>query len=265
VSPGYSPPEINQTHGSHNGHCGQFVDLTSILVGEDFCTVSSWTETARTRRRCIRLCARSRSAPRARRAAGARHGPDRAVAVRNNVVTHCDERVTRDAVDPPTRQRHGPSVEVGSPPGRGGAHCAEPPPSVKPAARPDPSGPPAHRPLSSDRHCGKSVTSGGAGWIGSKRLDPRAPATPRPVVAGRPGPAEDGTCLPLLPSIHRDTVQDPLTDPSDFPGAGRDSDAASRGLAPANAVGLTSGLGAGAVTVVAGRGPDHRGEPHGLR
>jgi hypothetical protein len=38
-----------------------------------FFTSSSRADTVRTRRRCIRLCARSRSAPRARRAAGARH------------------------------------------------------------------------------------------------------------------------------------------------------------------------------------------------
>jgi hypothetical protein len=52
--------------------------------------------------------ARSRSAPRARRAAGARH----------EVV-----------VLPWLRPREG------------GAHCAEPPPSLKPATRPGPSGP----------------------------------------------------------------------------------------------------------------------------
>jgi hypothetical protein len=37
-----------------------------------------------------------------------------------------------------------------------------------------------------DRHRGKWVTSGGAGRIGSKRLDPGAPTSPRPAIAGRP-------------------------------------------------------------------------------
>jgi hypothetical protein len=60
------------------------------------------------------------------------------------------------------------------------------PPSVKPATRPDPSGPSAHPSLDNDRHRGNSVTFGGAGRIGSKRLDPGAPTTPRPAVAGRP-------------------------------------------------------------------------------
>jgi hypothetical protein len=85
-------------------------------------------------------CARSRFAPRACRAAGARPG----VVV---VLWLC--------------------------PGEAGAHCAEPP-SVKPAARPDPSGPSAHPSIGSDRHRGQWVTSGGAGRIGGKRLDPRA-------------------------------------------------------------------------------------------
>jgi hypothetical protein len=71
------------------------------------------------------------------------------------------------------------------------------PPSVKPAARPDPPGPSAHRPLSSDRHRCEGVTSGEAGRIGSKRLDAGAPATPRPAIAGRPGPVEGDTRLPL--------------------------------------------------------------------
>jgi hypothetical protein len=53
-------------------------------------------------------CARSRSAPRARRAAGARHGLWSLLWLR---------------------------------PGEGGAHCAEPPPSVQPAARSDSAGP----------------------------------------------------------------------------------------------------------------------------
>lgn len=54
-------------------------------------------------------------------------------------------------------------------PGEGGADCAEPPPSVQPAARPDPCGPSI---VGSERHGGKPVTSGGAARIGSKRLDP---------------------------------------------------------------------------------------------
>ena len=39
----------------------------------DVCVSSQWDSSAALRRRCIRLCARSRSAPRARRAAGVRH------------------------------------------------------------------------------------------------------------------------------------------------------------------------------------------------
>jgi hypothetical protein len=74
------------------------------------------------------------------------------------------------------------------------------PPASSPLTRPDPSGPSAHRSLGSDRHCGKRVTSGGAGWIGSKRLDPGAPATPRPgyrrQVSGLP---KVDTRLPLSP------------------------------------------------------------------
>jgi hypothetical protein len=61
------------------------------------------------------------------------------------------------------------------------------PPSVKPAARPDPTGPSVHRSFGGDRRRGMQVTSGGAGRIGSERLDPGAPTTPRPAVAGRPG------------------------------------------------------------------------------
>jgi hypothetical protein len=71
------------------------------------------------------------------------------------------------------------------------------PPGVKPAARPDPPGPSARRSLSGDCLGGKWVASGGAGRIGSKRLDPGAPTTPRPAIAGRPGPA--GSDAPLSP------------------------------------------------------------------
>jgi hypothetical protein len=69
-------------------------------------------------------------------------------------------------------------------------------PNVKPATRLDPPGPSAHRPLSSDHHCAKWVTSGGAGQIGSKRLDPGAPTTPRPALPAGGGPAVDGARLP---------------------------------------------------------------------
>jgi hypothetical protein len=132
-----------------------------------FCTSSSRADTARTRRRLLRLCARSRSAPRARRAAGARHG----------VV-----------VVPWLR------------PGEGSAHFAEPPPSVKPAACPDPSGPSAHRSLSSDHRRGERVMSGGAGRIGSKRLDPGAiRLLGRPLPAGH-RPAVGDARFPLPPS-----------------------------------------------------------------
>jgi hypothetical protein len=54
------------------------------------------------------------------------------------------------------------------------------PPSVKPATRPDPSGPSTGLSLGSDRHYGKWVRLGGAGRIGSKRLDAGAPTTPTP-------------------------------------------------------------------------------------
>jgi hypothetical protein len=56
------------------------------------------------------------------------------------------------------------------------------PPSVQPAARPDPASPSAHQALSGDTHPDEWVTSGGAGRIGSKRLDPGAPAAPRPAL-----------------------------------------------------------------------------------
>jgi hypothetical protein len=68
-------------------------------------------------------CARCRFAPRARRAAGARHG----------VV-----------------------VVPWLGPREGSAHCAEPPPpSVQPAARPDPTGPSAEMIVDGDRHRGQ--------------------------------------------------------------------------------------------------------------
>jgi hypothetical protein len=71
------------------------------------------------------------------------------------------------------------------------------PPSVKPATRPDPPGPSAHRSLGSDRHRGKWGKSGGAGRIGSKRLDPGAPTTPRLALPAGRGPAVGDTRLPL--------------------------------------------------------------------
>ena len=73
------------------------------------------------------------------------------------------------------------------------------PPNVKPAGASRSVRPLRASSLGSDRHSGKRVTSGRAGRIGSKRLDPGAPATPRPAVAGRPGPAADDTRLPLPP------------------------------------------------------------------
>ncbi len=93
--------------------------------------------------------ARYRSAPRARRAAGARH----------EVV-----------------------IVPWLPPGQGGAHCAEPPPQrqARCASR---SGQPLRGSIvTSDRHRDEWVMSGGAGRIGSKRLDPGAPAAPRPAL-----------------------------------------------------------------------------------
>ena len=60
------------------------------------------------------------------------------------------------------------------------------PPSVKPATASRSVRPLRASIVDGDRHCGEQVTSGGAGRIGSKRLDPGAPATPRPAVAGRP-------------------------------------------------------------------------------
>jgi hypothetical protein len=136
-----------------------------------FCTSSSRADTARTRRRCIRLCARSRSAPRARRAAGARHG----------------------------KPSHRPAVVAR--PGEGGAHYAEPPPPASsPLPRPGPPGP------SGGLICGHCIslwqiaTSGGAGRTGSKRLDPGAPATPRLAIAGRPEEACRRRRAPPSPS-----------------------------------------------------------------
>jgi hypothetical protein len=73
------------------------------------------------------------------------------------------------------------------------------PPASSPLPRPDPPGPSVHESLGGDRHRGKSVKSGGAGRIGSKRLDPGAPATPRPGYhrAGQDLPVVDAR-LPLL-------------------------------------------------------------------
>jgi hypothetical protein len=52
---------------------------------------------------------------------------------------------------------------------------------------------------SADRRRGKRATSGGAGRSGSKRLDPGAPTTPRPAIAGRPRACRRYTRLPLPP------------------------------------------------------------------
>jgi hypothetical protein len=87
---------------------------------------------------------------------------------------------------------------VASASGRGRrALCGAAPPASSPLTRPDPSGPSAHPSIGSDHHRGKRVTSGGAGRTRSKRLDPGAPTTPRPAIAGRPGPAGGDARLPL--------------------------------------------------------------------
>ena len=145
----------------------------ALLAVRTFCTVSSRADTARTRRRLLRLCARSRFAPRARRAAGARHswpGCGRC----GGCVREREARIMRSR-----------------------------PPNVKPAGASRSVRPLRACSLRRDRHGGKRVTSGGAGRIGSKRLDPGAPAAPRPAIAGRPGPAVGDTCLPLSPLVHR--------------------------------------------------------------
>jgi hypothetical protein len=65
------------------------------------------------------------------------------------------------------------------------------PPSVQPAARPDPSGPSADHSLCNDRYrCHRSCSEEPDG-SGVNGLTPGAPATPRPAIAGRPGPAVD--------------------------------------------------------------------------
>jgi hypothetical protein len=74
------------------------------------------------------------------------------------------------------------------------------PPSVQPATRPDPASPSAGGLVSRECDAGEWVTSGGAGRIGSKRIDPGAPATPRPAIAGRPGACRRGHAPPS-PSI----------------------------------------------------------------
>jgi hypothetical protein len=56
-------------------------------------------------------------------------------------VTYCNEPLPRDAVDPDSAASRGLPMEWALRSGEGGAHCAEPPPSVKPAARTDPSDP----------------------------------------------------------------------------------------------------------------------------
>jgi hypothetical protein len=117
-----------------------------------FCTISSRADTARTRRRCIRLCARSAS------------------------LLERAGRLARDTVDP--------AMDVERlRPGEGGANCAESPPQrqARCASR-------SVRPLHWVNHWvaivyrGKRVRFGGAGRIGSKRLDPGAPTTPQPAL-----------------------------------------------------------------------------------
>jgi hypothetical protein len=134
-----------------------------------FCTVLSRADTARTRRRLLRLCARCRFAPRARRAARARHG--------------------------------GPDVLLSwLRPEEGGAHYAEPPPQRPARYRvPIRAAPPQH-----DRWAVIATVASGSrpegphgsgvnGWTpGPLRL------LSRPLPAGQ-GPAADDTRLPLPP------------------------------------------------------------------
>ena len=110
--------------------------------------------------------ARSRSAPRARRAARAGHGW-----VRGGVVRGC------------VREREARIVRSR-------------PPSLKPAARPEPAGPSGGPALSGNRCGGGWVEFGGAGGLGSKRLDPGALR-----LLGRLSPAGQGLpwSAPRLP------------------------------------------------------------------
>jgi hypothetical protein len=152
--------------GSESGTRNRLRMVRTFCTAWTFCTSSSRADTARTRRRfppAMRsLPLRSASAPGGWRAT---RGP---------------------GSNPPVVT-----------PGQGGAHCAEPPPSVKPAARPDPAGPSAGPPLSSSHAGGKRVRYGGASGTRSKRLDPGAPTAPRPAIAGRPGACRKWRAPPL--------------------------------------------------------------------
>jgi hypothetical protein len=119
-----------------------------------FCTSSSRADTARTRRRLLRPALAPASL---RERAG---------------------RLARDTGCGYVREREARIVRSR-------------PPSVQPAPRPDPSDPSVHPSLGSDRRCGKWATSGGAGRIGSKRLDPGPLRLLGPALPGRPG-------LPLM-------------------------------------------------------------------
>ncbi len=67
--------------------------------------------------------------------------------------------------------------------------CGAAPPASSPLRAPIRPAPPRIDRWSGDHHRGTWVTSGGAGRIGSKRLDPGAPATPRPALPAGQGPA----------------------------------------------------------------------------
>jgi hypothetical protein len=73
------------------------------LSGRTFCTSSSRADTARTRRRCIRPALAAAYAPRARRAAGARHDTTRGLGTgRVVVVTSGRGRRALCGAAPPT-------------------------------------------------------------------------------------------------------------------------------------------------------------------
>jgi hypothetical protein len=74
------------------------------------------------------------------------------------------------------------------------------PPTSRPP-RPDPPDPSANRHLGSNRHRDNWVRSGGAGQIGSKRLDLGAPAAPRQTLPAGQRPAEGDARLPFPPQL----------------------------------------------------------------
>jgi hypothetical protein len=127
-------------------------DLVSHV--RTLCTSSSRADTARTRRRYIRP---------ALAAASLRERAGRLA--RDTELWLCCDGV---------REREARIVR--SRPPQGQARCASR--SVRPLRAS------IVEQRSSPWHAG---TSGGAGRIGSKRLDPGAPTTPRPAIAGRPG------------------------------------------------------------------------------